>query len=85
MTGGTSFELSVAVNALVVGRGTRGRGAWLCAGSPRCLEQAIRRGAFERALRKQVEPSAVEGLNATVNTKLIARKYREVMEGRVKP
>ena len=30
------------------------------------------------------EPSAVEGLNATANTKLIARKYREDVEGRLK-
>ena len=31
------------------------------------------------------EPSAVEGLNATVNTKLITRRYVEVMKERRKP
>src|SRR5205823_1118695 len=39
---------------LVVGRSARGRGAWLCAGSPRCLTEAVRRQAFDRALRGTV-------------------------------
>ena len=39
-----------------------GRGAWLCRDSPECLEQALRRRAFERALAGSVGPEAVEGL-----------------------
>ena len=47
---------------LAVGRDLPGRGAWLCAGSVACLELAARRGAFARALRTSVEPSAVASL-----------------------
>ena len=36
---------------LEVGRTLPGRGAWLCAGSVACLEAAITRKAFARALR----------------------------------
>ena len=37
--------------ALAVGRTLPGRGAWLCAGSVPCLEAALKRKAFARALR----------------------------------
>ena len=47
---------------LVAGRGRPGRGAWLCASSPDCLEQAIRRRAFDRAFRRPVDPAAAAGL-----------------------
>ncbi|HEY3941490.1 MAG TPA: YlxR family protein [Acidimicrobiales bacterium] len=30
---------------------SRGRGAWLCAGSERCLVRAVEQGRLERALR----------------------------------
>jgi predicted RNA-binding protein YlxR (DUF448 family) len=49
---------------LVEGRTSPGRGAWLCAGSPSCLDQAVRRKAFGRALRGEVTAAAVEGLRA---------------------
>ncbi|MGA2529108.1 MAG: YlxR family protein [Acidimicrobiales bacterium] len=50
--------------ALVVGSGLPGRGAWLCRQSPGCVDLAVRRRAFSRALRAQVPPEAVEDLRA---------------------
>jgi len=46
-----------------------GRGAWLCRGTgtviaASCLETAIRRQAFKRALRAPVSPAGVEALRA---------------------
>ncbi|MGB7053442.1 MAG: YlxR family protein [Acidimicrobiales bacterium] len=52
--------------ALVLGRAKPGRGAWLCRDSPGCVEAAIRRRAFERALRHPVARSAVEALRDQV-------------------
>ncbi|MDP9386753.1 MAG: YlxR family protein [Actinomycetota bacterium] len=49
---------------LAVGRSLPGRGAWLCVGSPRCVDLAERRKAFSRALRGPVEAAAVEALRA---------------------
>src|SRR5947207_3768124 len=43
-----------AEGRLVVGRTQPGRGAWLCASSPNCLAEALRRRAFARALRAPV-------------------------------
>ena len=51
---------------LAVGRHQPGRGAWLCAGSPSCLELARRRKVFERALRGAVAAGAVERLAASL-------------------
>lgn len=50
--------------SLATGRGLGGRGAWLCAGSPACFEAAARRGAFSRALGRQVDPESVGALRA---------------------
>jgi len=47
---------------LAVGRHLPGRGAWLCAGSPACAEEAGRRGALSRALRAPVSSQAVVAL-----------------------
>jgi len=47
---------------LAVSRTLGGRGAWLCAGSLDCLEQAARRNALSRALRTPVSPDAVRAL-----------------------
>ena len=47
---------------LAVGRGRPGRGAWLCAGSPGCIDTAERRKAFDRALRATVDPSAMDAV-----------------------
>ncbi|MGQ0831823.1 MAG: YlxR family protein [Microthrixaceae bacterium] len=44
------------------GRSLAGRGAWLCAGSPACLDLALRRKAFARALRGPVAPDAAAAL-----------------------
>ena len=51
---------------LEVGRTLPGRGAWVCAGSPACVESAQRRRAFDRALRGPVDPRSVERLRAEV-------------------
>ncbi|MFM7270216.1 MAG: YlxR family protein [Actinomycetes bacterium] len=52
--------------SLRVGRTEPGRGAWLCAGSPACLERAIRRGALPRALRRTVMNEATDTLRVTL-------------------
>ncbi|MGI9119351.1 MAG: YlxR family protein [Acidimicrobiales bacterium] len=51
---------------LEVGRTLPGRGAWLCAGSPACVDQAERRRAFDRALRGPVGVEAVAALRDEV-------------------
>jgi predicted RNA-binding protein YlxR (DUF448 family) len=51
---------------LEVGRTLPGRGAWLCAGSPACIEAAQRRRAFDRALRGPVDAGSVERLRVEV-------------------
>jgi predicted RNA-binding protein YlxR (DUF448 family) len=48
--------------SLSVGTGLPGRGAWLCRDSPGCWELAIRRKAFERALRGPVDDSQAEAV-----------------------
>ncbi len=55
-----------ADGSLSVDRTGPGRGAWLCAGSTACLDQALRRRAFDRALRAMVPPGAADGLRAEV-------------------
>jgi predicted RNA-binding protein YlxR (DUF448 family) len=54
--------VAVPGGGLAIGRTLPGRGAWLCAGSPACIEAAERRKAFERALRTAVQGQAVEDL-----------------------
>ena len=51
-----------AGGGLSVGRSLPGRGAWLCAGRPECVDLAGRRKAFAKALRAPVEAPAVEAL-----------------------
>ena len=51
---------------LRVGRTEPGRGAWLCAGSPACLERATRRGALSRALRREVPTGDIERLRGRI-------------------
>ncbi|MGK2948009.1 MAG: YlxR family protein [Acidimicrobiales bacterium] len=48
--------------SLQIGRTLAGRGAWLCAGSPRCVQRASQRNAFSKALRAPVSPEAVQAL-----------------------
>ena len=47
---------------LAVGRSLPGRGAWLCLGSPECIDAADRRRAFSRALRTEVTAPATAAL-----------------------
>ena len=49
---------------LAVGLARPGRGAWLCAGSPACIDAAERRKAFDRALRTTVHRDAVDLLRS---------------------
>ena len=41
------------------GRSLPGRGAWLCAGTPPCLDRAVKRKALSRALRAPIDAEAV--------------------------
>ncbi|MFM7059569.1 MAG: YlxR family protein [Actinomycetes bacterium] len=52
---------------LRVGRTEPGRGAWLCAGSPACLERATRRGALPRALRRDIPTGDIERLRGRLH------------------
>ncbi|MGI8758203.1 MAG: YlxR family protein [Acidimicrobiales bacterium] len=47
---------------LEVGRALPGRGAWVCAGSVACVDQAERRRAFDRALRGPIVAGAARVL-----------------------
>ena len=63
--------------SLEVGRSLPGRGAWLCAASPvACIDLAVTRKAFARALRTEVPPAAVEGLRTTVAGRGTLGSYR---------
>ena len=54
----------LASGELVIGRTLPGRGAWLCNGSKRCLDNAARHGAFARALRASVVRAEADCLRA---------------------
>lgn len=43
-----------------------GRGAWLCARSPECLERALAKRAFERALGRQVGSSGATAVRQSL-------------------
>jgi predicted RNA-binding protein YlxR (DUF448 family) len=47
---------------LAEGRTLAGRGAWLCRGSAGCVEAAVRRRAFGRALRGEIRAEAIAQL-----------------------
>ncbi len=49
-----------------VGRGVSGRGAWLCRGSLRCFEAAVRRGRLARALRTALGDGEIARVRATL-------------------
>ena len=51
---------------LALGRTLPGRGAWLCRGTLACFDTAVRRHAFERALRTTVGSEALASLRATL-------------------
>lgn len=48
--------------SLALGRALPGRGAWLCRDSTACIDTALKRRAFERALRGPVGTGAVDAL-----------------------
>jgi predicted RNA-binding protein YlxR (DUF448 family) len=43
---------------------SKGRGAWLCANSPRCIDLALKRRAFERAFKRELDESSLQALRA---------------------
>ena len=56
------MRLVAVEGGLAVGRNLPGRGAWMCRGSPACVDSAVHRGGLARALRKAVGPEAAEAL-----------------------
>ncbi|MEO9223413.1 MAG: YlxR family protein [Acidimicrobiales bacterium] len=50
--------------SLATGRTLSGRGAWLCDSSVPCLDSAIRRRAFTRAFRSDVDERGLEALRS---------------------
>ena len=66
-TGQLVRVVRTSTGELAVGRSLPGRGAWLCDGSPRCVDLAERRKAFGRALRAPVEATAIAGLRARLS------------------
>ena len=61
---------------LEIGRTLSGRGAWLCATDDACLDLAVQRKAFTKALKGSVEAAALERLRTK-------RLNSARMEGRV--
>ena len=45
-----------------------GRGAWLCRDSPECVDLAVRRRAFSRALRGEVGSAQVDRLRVALGS-----------------
>jgi predicted RNA-binding protein YlxR (DUF448 family) len=57
------LRISAALDGTVhTGRRAPGRGAWVC--NAACFDVAVRRGAFERALRRPLPKPALEVLRA---------------------
>ena len=70
-TGEPSAWVRIAANrtgGLAIGREAPGRGAWVC--SKECFEQALRRGALARALRRTVTNTDAQALRARLNNKV---------------
>ena len=57
-------RITLSGDRLVVGRGSPGRGAYLCPGSPACIAALVKKRPLGRALRAEVAPEAVEELVA---------------------
>jgi predicted RNA-binding protein YlxR (DUF448 family) len=55
-----------AGGGLLTGTGLVGRGAWICRDSPSCFELAVKHHAFSRALRRQINPEAMESLRVRI-------------------
>ena len=59
-------RITVTANgALRAGRHEPGRGAWVC--SLQCFDQALRRGALERALKRTLASTEVHALRARLS------------------
>jgi uncharacterized protein len=56
-----------ADGSLLVGRREPGRGAWICAGSTACFDEAVRRKALERAFRTPVTNTEIKSLRARLH------------------
>lgn len=56
-----------------VSRTAPGRGAWVCADTPVCLERAARRGVLERAFRRPLAPNATGALGTATASQGAAR------------
>ena len=52
--------------SLSLGRTLPGRGAWLCRYSMTCVDMAVKRQAFQRALRGSIGAEVVEDLRRTL-------------------
>ena len=65
---------------LAEGRTLSGRGAWLCRGSAACLDMAVRRKAFGRALRGEIKSEAIERLRESTAVR-DSRAVRVSMDG----
>jgi predicted RNA-binding protein YlxR (DUF448 family) len=57
---------------LSVGVGLPGRGAWLCEKSPSCVDLALRRRAFERALRGPVDAAQLDKVRVALQSGLVS-------------
>ncbi len=44
----------------------KGRGIYICKGSPECFDKAVKRKAFERALKKPVSDEVKERLRSEI-------------------
>jgi len=61
---------------LAEGRTLNGRGAWLCREQPACVEAAVRRRAFGRALRGDIHIEAIERLRENTLNRVSMVSYK---------
>jgi len=54
------------VGGVAVGRTLAGRGAWLCADRPACIDLAARKDSLGRALRTRLDPAAYAHLRVMI-------------------
>jgi predicted RNA-binding protein YlxR (DUF448 family) len=83
-TAGLVRVVRLVDGTLGVGRTLSGRGAWLCAGSAACLQQARDRNAFGRALRGPVSETALDALTAELLPVPATNSFRGAGNGRAR-
>jgi len=66
---------------LAEGRTLSGRGAWLCRDSSACVDLAVRRRAFGRALRGEIRPEAIEWLRENERNRVSMDGYGSRRKG----